>query len=207
MDDNESTVVASPSPKQLRKRSGGFKSPFTKKKKQEEGSVLEYSKSSKQVKEYTRNIDTMKQAIKILKKYDMELRTMELIDKWRSICDRSMSYILNFTVLKINKLGGYEEYKKREIGMEKAKIEYQMDTSFQEEVDTVLESEEFKSLSVDEQTEYRDQIDGKINEMESWKTSQLQKLDLQLENCQGKEMDMLELSKKLNVDYNLIYPM
>lgn len=163
--------------------------------------------------EYTRQMNSYKiennqldQAIKILKNYEQELNVMKLIDKWRVICQGGLSYLLNSTMLKILKIGGYEELKRKEIQAEKRKIEYQIDDSLRDEMESVVESEEFQMISEEDQAEYKKRMEDKIEEMEAWKEKALSKLDEQIKLSANQEMTMQELAQRLKVDYKLVFP-
>lgn len=149
---------------------------------------------------------TLKTAIKILVDYSDESKLDELINKWQSISQKAMSYILNMTLLKINKMGGYEEFIKKEIEGEKRKLEYVLDDNIEQEMENVFESPEFQELNAAEQEEYREMMNDKIREMESNKEKELRKLDAKLQSASNKDLDMEELAKRLKVDHKLIFP-
>ncbi|AQZ18426.1 MEI5 (YPL121C) [Zygosaccharomyces parabailii] len=159
----------------------------------------------KQVDSYKKTNNQLGQAIKILRKYDQETKILLLIDKWRSISQGGMSYMLNSTLLKIDRMGGYEELRRKELEAEKRKIEYQVDDRLQDEMDNVLESEEFKALPDEDQEEYKARMQNRIDEMTIWKEKELLKLDEKLKSNSEKEMTMRELSQRLKVDYDLVF--
>ena len=167
---------------------------------------LLYNELTTQIKQYKKEISNITDAIKILNKYDKEIKTEELIEKWRSVCQKAMSYLFNSILFKIDKMGGYEEFITKEIEAEKARIEYQLDDSNSEEISDFLESEEFQNLPLDDQEECKMQLEEKKEEMERVKQKCLNKLDEKLEQCQGQEMTMQELSKRLKVEYELVFP-
>ncbi|CAL9734928.1 meiosis protein 5 [Monosporozyma servazzii] len=154
----------------------------------------------------TINDRELREAIKILTNYDKEIKTKKLIEKWRSITQAAMSYILNMTLCKIDKIGGYEELRKKELKMQKKRLEYMMDDSMQDEMDNILESDEFNQLPIDDQEEYRRMMEEKLKDFENHKQKELKKLEEELTKTTNKEMDMLELSKRLNVSYSLVFP-
>lgn len=155
---------------------------------------------------YKRDANQLEQAISILKKYDQETNTLHLIDKWRGVSQGGMSYMLNSILVKIDKIGGYEELRRKELEAEKRKIDYQMDDRLQDEMDNVLESEEFLALPDGDQEEYKKSMQEKIEEMEAWKERELSKLDTEMKSSGNQEMTMKELSQRLKVDYNLVFP-
>ncbi|KAG0657932.1 hypothetical protein C6P45_002304 [Maudiozyma exigua] len=167
---------------------------------------LLYNELTTQIKLYKKEISHINDAIKILNKYDKELKTDQLIEKWQSICQKAMSYLFNTTLFKIDKMGGYEEFIKKEIEAEKARIEYQLDDSIGNEISNFLESEEFKNLPLDDQEECKIQLERKRDEVERVKEKSLKILDQRLELCQGQEMTMKELARRLKVEYELVFP-
>ncbi|GAV50247.1 hypothetical protein ZYGR_0U01030 [Zygosaccharomyces rouxii] len=163
--------------------------------------------------EFTRQINSYKiennqlnQSIKVLKNYEKEEKVMRLIEKWRSISQAGMSYMLNSTMLKITKIGGYEELKRKEMEAEKRKIEYQVDDNLQDEMDNVLESDEFQMLPEEDQEEYKNRMQDKIEEMEIWKEKALTKLEEQVKLCANQEMTMQELAQRLKINYQFVFP-
>ncbi|AQZ12077.1 MEI5 (YPL121C) [Zygosaccharomyces parabailii] len=160
----------------------------------------------KQVDSYKKTNNQLGQAIKILRKFEQETKILLLIDKWRSISQGGMSYMLNSTLLKIDRMGGYEELRRKELEAEKRKIEYQVDDRLQDEMDNVLESEEFKALPDEDQEEYKARMQNRIDEMTIWKEKELSKLDENLKSNSENEMTMRELSQRLKVDYDLVFP-
>ena len=167
---------------------------------------LLYNELTTQIKLYKKEVSNITDAIKILNKYDKELKTDQLIEKWRSVCQKAMSYMFNSTMFKIDKMGGYEEFIKKEIEAEKARIEYQLDDSIGDEISKFLESEEFKNMPLDYQEECKMQLDEKRDEVERVKEKSLKILDQRLELCQGQEMTMKELAGRLKVEYELVFP-
>jgi len=164
-----------------------------------------YNDLTRQIKVYQKEISNLSQAINIMKKYDKELKIEELIIKWRNVCQRAMSYLFNATLFKVDKLGGYEEFIKKEIDAEKAKLEYQLDDSVEEDISGILESDEFQALPLDDQEECKLKFEEKRDEMERVKQKALKILDDKLALAQGKEITIEELSKRLKVDHNLVY--
>ncbi|SMN22167.1 similar to Saccharomyces cerevisiae YPL121C MEI5 Meiosis specific protein involved in DMC1-dependent meiotic recombination, forms heterodimer with Sae3p [Maudiozyma saulgeensis] len=165
-----------------------------------------YNDLTRKISFYRKEITNLSEAINIMKKYDKELKLDELIMKWRNVCQSSMSYLFNATLFKIDKLGGYEEFIRKEIEAEKAKLEYQLDDSVEEEISGILESDEFQALPPDDQEEYKIKFEEKREEVEKVKQNALKVLDDKLILAQNKEITMEELTKRLKVDYNLVYP-
>lgn len=160
----------------------------------------------KSTKEYERKIRELRGAIRILKTFDKELETLKLIERWREITKRALSYLLNNTLLKIEKLGGFEEFIRKEVDAEKQKIEYMVDDNLQNEINELTESDEFQALSQEEQDEYRAQLEMKLHEAESWKEDEFKKLESRLTESENKQMDMKELARRLKINYKMIFP-
>ncbi|CAL9729950.1 meiosis protein 5 [Monosporozyma unispora] len=155
---------------------------------------------------YSLNDRELKEALKLLNNFDKEIRTKKLIQKWRNITQGVMSYILNMTLCKIDRIGGYEELRKKELKLQKKRLEYMLDDSMQDEVDNVFESEEFNQLPVDDQEEYKRVMEEKLKDFESHKAKELKKLEDEINSSANKEMDMEELAKRLKVSYPLVFP-
>ncbi|SCU89448.1 LAFA_0E18118g1_1 [Lachancea sp. 'fantastica'] len=147
----------------------------------------------------------LESAIKILASYSREQEIECLIDKWRSICQAGMSYLLNSTLLKINKMGGYEELVRKEVEAEKRKLEYQLSGQLEYEIDDVIESEDFKKMSVLDQEELKRQLYERKEEADKAQQAQMEKLDARVEESSGKEFTMQNLARRLKVNYEMIF--
>lgn len=165
------------------------------------------SETNKMLTKYKKNIGQLKSANRILKRRinGEEKDISELIDKWRQICQGAMSYLLNSTLFKVDRMGGFEELVRREIEAEKATIEDQVDSELQGEIEDIEDSEEFRDLPEDSKAEYKQMIEEKTTEMEVWKQKRFSALDEKLKKLAGQEMDMEELSRRLKVDYSLVF--
>lgn len=166
---------------------------------------LQYNELRKQIREKEKENDQITDALKILNKYEKDLQIEQLISKWRGVCQGAMSYLFNETLFKVDKLGGYEEFIRREVDAEKARLEYQMDNSMEDEFSTLIESDEFQNLPLDDQEEYRARMEEQRNEAEILKEKSLQQLDKKMTEASGKEMTLEELARRLNVSYDLVY--
>ena len=166
-----------------------------------------YNQTNRMLTDYKKNISQLKNANRILKRRinGEEKDISELIAKWRQICQGAMSYLLNSTLFKIDRMGGFEELVRREIEAEKAMIEDQVDSELQGEIEDIEDSEEFRSLPEDSKAEYKQRIEEKTTEMEVWKQKRFIALDEKLKGLAGREMDMEELSRRLKVDYSLVF--
>lgn len=230
MDKDITLVASSPDGRNKRK---GFKSPFrspfngTTKKVQkksinrkysgESNNTLEdiqlskslkllYNELTRQIRSYEKENANLKDAIKIATSYNKELETIQLCEKWRNICQGATSYLYNSTLFKIDKLGGYEEFIRKEVESEKKQMEYQLEDNLQVEIDNFLDSEEFQALSEDEQDEFKRKIKEQTEEVAKQKEKVLESLERKILGASGKEMTMKELALRLKIDYDFIFP-
>lgn len=148
----------------------------------------------------------LEKALKIIKKYEQEKKTLCLIDKWRGISQSGLSYMTNAMMIKINKMGGYKAFRISEIESKKEQIEYQINMTVKDEVNAILESSEFETLSEDIQEEIKNRMDEKMDEMEKQKEREFEKLDNELRNCDSEDMSIGDLAKRLNINYELVFP-
>ncbi|CCD25029.1 Mei5p NDAI_0E02120 [Naumovozyma dairenensis CBS 421] len=176
--------------------------------------MLLHNELVNQIKSYERENNELKRMQKfITNDYSRgggEGSTQQLIKKWRSISQMTMSYLLNSISCKIDKMGGYEEFIRKEFNMEKQKLEYHLDDGIRESYEEVMESEEFQNLNKDEQLEYQEQMENKLVELENFKTKQLERLENEfqsiIKNDSQGGLDMKQLAKRLKVDYSLVFP-
>lgn len=167
---------------------------------------LLYNELSRQKTSYKKHIDQLKQAIKILERFEEEERVLDLISKWRGVSQAGMSYMLNSTLIKIDKMGGYEELLRRECEAQKRKIEYQFSDSLQEDMEAVFESDEFQAMTEEMQQEYREQMMEQVKEAQKRKEREFAALELKMKQSAGKEMSMQELSRRMKLEYSMIFP-
>lgn len=167
---------------------------------------LLFNELSRQKASYKKHNDQLEQAIKIMSSFEKEERVIELISKWRGVSQAGMSYMMNSTLLKIDRMGGYEELLRRECEAEKRKIEYQFSDTLEQDMDTVLESEEFQALSKEMQQEYQDQMDWQLNEAQKRKDKEFEALESKMKQNAGQELSMQELSRRMKMDYSMIFP-
>ncbi|CAI4053190.1 Mei5p SKDI_16G1540 [Saccharomyces kudriavzevii IFO 1802] len=147
----------------------------------------------------------LQQACKILGE-DKITENKKSVDKWRTICEMELSFILNSTLIKINRMGGYKDFLEKEMEAKKRRLEYQIDSGIEDQIYEVKESEDFKQLSEVEQQEWEGQMNEKLKELEKNKVMELEKLNKVLLDSEGKEFGMAELCTRLKLDYNLIFP-
>ncbi|CDO95255.1 unnamed protein product [Kluyveromyces dobzhanskii CBS 2104] len=159
----------------------------------------------REIRELAKKEVTLTRAVKVLQTYETELGTVELINKWRSVCQCGMSYLMNAILVKIDRMGGYEEFKRKEIEAKKRQVEYQYDDGIQQQMDEILDSPDFFHLPVEEKNEIREMMDEKAKEAEDMKQKQLEKYEKELKENGSNEMTLQELASKLKVDYDMLY--
>lgn len=159
----------------------------------------------KEIRGLVKKESKLKRANQILSSYENEIKTKNLIQKWRSICQSGMSYLLNSVQLKIDRMGGYQEYKRKEVDAIKRQIEYKYDDSLQQQMDEILESPDFFHLPEEEKNEIRECMDERIKEVEEIKLKELEKVEKKLQQADIQEMTLQELASKIKVDYDLVY--
>lgn len=149
--------------------------------------------------------DSLLQAIKILKSIDKEEKTEKCIDKWRDVSVREMSYILNMTLLKINKMGGYEEFVRKEVEGEKDSLRYNSKNDFEEQMEDYFHSSEFQNLEPDEQERIKKEAADQIEIINEKMEKKLNKLNAKIEEAANRDFDMQDLCKRLQVDFHLVF--
>ncbi|CAI4054348.1 hypothetical protein SUVZ_16G1660 [Saccharomyces uvarum] len=147
----------------------------------------------------------LQQACKILSE-DKITKNKQSIEKWRTVCEMELSFILNSTLIKINRMGGYKDFLEKEMEAKKRKLEYQIDNGMEDQLYEVRDSEDFKQLSEVEQQQWESQMNEQLKELEKSKEVELEKLNKVLLDSEGKEFDMAELCNRLKLDYKLIFP-
>ncbi|AAS51644.1 ADL276Wp [Eremothecium gossypii ATCC 10895] len=148
----------------------------------------------------------LRRAVKIAESYEQLRQNDSLIEKWRGVCQAAMAYILNSMMLKIGRMGGYKEFKRKEVERMKRQVEYQTNDGVEDQIAELLESDEFLRLPLDEQEEIRERMQERREEAERARERELAKLDAELAATEGEEMTMEELATRLKVDYNMVYP-
>lgn len=159
----------------------------------------------KKLRELNKRELSLKKANGILSAYCVETKTLELVTKWRVVCQCSMAYMLNAVKLKIDRMGGYQEFKRKEVESKKKRIDYQYDDSLQNQICEVLESPDYFHLPEEDKIEIKARIDEKIEEIESVKQKELLKLELEVEEAENKEFTMQDLATRLKVDHSLVF--
>ena len=147
----------------------------------------------------------LQQACKILSENKIK-ENRKSIEKWRTICKMELSFILNSTLIKINRMGGYKDFLEKEMEAKRRRLEYQIDSGMEDQIYEIKESEDFKQLSEIEQQEWESQMNEQLKELEKNKVVELEKLNKVLLDSEGKEFGMFELCTRLKLDYNLMFP-
>lgn len=147
-------------------------------------------------------VESLKRAKQILQKTDVN-KTSELIEKWRIAAGRASNYLLNAAVDKVNKIGGKQEFVRKEREKMKESLEYSIDNSFQDRIYDISHSEEFQELPETEQDRI---LDGLEKEQEK-ALSEAERTFMENEDDEvDEEFTMKDLYKRLKLDYKLVYP-
>ncbi|SCV05748.1 LANO_0H14312g1_1 [Lachancea nothofagi CBS 11611] len=167
--------------------------------------VIEERLRVEQIRKLRKQHSALESALKILGKFEKEREVLRLIEKWRSICQAGMSYLLNSTLLKISKMGGYEELVRKEAEAEKRKLEYHFSDQIQNQIDDIMDSDEFKLMTEYDQEELRQQMDQKREENDRFQRKELEKLDAKLKENSNSELTMQGLAVRLKVNHDMIF--
>ncbi|EJS41427.1 mei5p [Saccharomyces arboricola H-6] len=167
--------------------------------------VIQNRELTKQLNLLRQENNHLQQACKILSE-DKITENKKSIEKWRTICEMELSFILNSTLIKINRMGGYKDFLEKEMEGKKRRLEYQIDNGMEDQAYEVRESESFKQLSEVERQDWESQMNEQLEELEKNKVAELEKLNRVLLDSEGKEFDMAELCTRLKLDYNLVFP-
>ncbi|CAD6649026.1 HN1_G0023090.mRNA.1.CDS.1 [Saccharomyces cerevisiae] len=147
----------------------------------------------------------LQQACKILSENKI-IENRKSIEKWRTICEMELSFILNSTLIKINRMGGYKDFLEKEMEAKKRRLEYQIDNGMEDQICEIKESDDFRQLSEVEKQEWESQMNEQLKELEKKKIAELEKLNKVLHDSEGKDFGMAELCTRLKLDYSLIFP-
>ncbi|VEU21762.1 DEKNAAC102714 [Brettanomyces naardenensis] len=125
----------------------------------------------------------------------------QLIDKWRDAARAASNYMLNEARLKINKMGGIEEYRRKQQTSKLRKLKFQYDSTMLSEIEEYMNTEKYKNLDTFEKQEV---IDRK---------REIEKISEKIENGEyeandehnDSEFSMKELFGQLHLDYDLVW--
>jgi len=127
----------------------------------------------------------------------------ELIDKWRKAAKAASNYVLNDAKLKIDLMGGIEEYRKKQRDSRLRKLRFEYDTSALGELDDFMRSPKYKSLGKAEKEEVEER--KRAIERMGEKIEHGEMPGEGSGNGLSKEFSMEELYGQLNLDYDLVY--
>ena len=146
----------------------------------------------KQLKYWKMKNDTLAKACSYVNE---ERKVVELITKWKNICQMASNYLYNDFSIKIERIGGYKKFQIREWEKLKESKSYgveEMENNFE----IYVESDEFKMLSGLEQQEVIDNFNDFL------KTHKPPDKDVPEFTD---EFTMRDLYKLLHLDYSLVY--
>lgn len=128
----------------------------------------------------------------------------QLIEKWRKAAQAASNYMMNEAQLKIDRMGGIEEYRKKQNENKLRRMRFKYDNAVLPELEQFMESDQYKHLDKYQKEEFL----GKKRKME--------KLGEEIESGEYKptgdnhveedtEFSMKELYRQLHLDYDLVY--
>ncbi|CAI4861774.1 CRB_1a_G0054870.mRNA.1.CDS.1 [Saccharomyces cerevisiae] len=140
----------------------------------------------------------LQQACKILSENKI-IENRKSIEKWRDNFQRwNCLFILNSTLIKINRMGGYKDFLEKEMEAKKRRLEYQIDNGMEDQICEIKESDDFRQLSEVEKQEWESQMNEQLKELEKKKKiAELEKLNKVLHDSEGKDFGMAELCTRL----------
>lgn len=156
---------------------------------------------------YQNEVNTMKQVKKYRASQESD-KLEDLIVKWRDIAERASNYMLNEAKLKIDRMGGVDEFRKRQKKSKLRKMKFEFDENLLYRIEEYMESEEYKNLDTYDQEE----IKSKRREMQAM-SEKLERGEIPLGNedqeseddNESNEFTMKDLYKQLKLDYRLVY--
>lgn len=147
-------------------------------------------------------VETLKRAKTILLKNDSQ-NNAELVLKWRDAAQKASNYLYNAALEKVEKAGGKKEFVRREKERLKDNMEYSMDSSFQDRIGEVTQSEEYEQLPEGEKERILQQLD----EEQEAAMKELEKSFINEDDDahEDEEFSMRDLYKRLKMDYQLVF--
>lgn len=133
-------------------------------------------------------------------------KLIELIDKWKNIAEMASNYMFNQASVKVSRMGGMNEFRKRQKKSKLRKMKYEFDEGMLYRLEEYMESEGFRNLDKYDQNEL---LDRKA-EMEKM-SEKIENGDIPLsdddeeEEDGGDEFTMKDLYKQLGLDYELVF--
>ncbi|QPG74925.1 hypothetical protein FOA43_002263 [Brettanomyces nanus] len=127
-----------------------------------------------------------------------------LVDKWRNTAIAASNYMLNEARLKINKIGGIEEYRRKQQVSKLRKLKFQYDNNMLSEIEDYMKSDVYKVLDKYEKEQVRDRKKEIEKISEGIESGDYPGSDKQQNN--DNEFSMRELYAQLHLDYEIVYP-
>lgn len=125
-----------------------------------------------------------------------------LINKWRAATQKASNYLLNEAIIKINKCGGFKEFSKNENEKLKESLEYSIDSSFQERINEIVDSNEYNLLDESE----KENILKDLEKQQEMAIEEMEK-SIRIDDDEiNDEFTMKDLYKRLKLNYKLVYP-
>ncbi|CCE82020.1 Piso0_002712 [Millerozyma farinosa CBS 7064] len=147
----------------------------------------------RQIREWQKKKDMIVKAVRYKKTNESE-RIDQLICKWRDVCQSASNYLLNSMQLKIMHSGGYRVWKEKNSRKDVDRAQEQEQRI--EELNDIVNSEEFGDLSTLEQSDIMDHLHDLSKDS----------LTDTEDNNEEEEFTMQMLYKMLNIDYDTVYP-
>lgn len=155
----------------------------------------------REILKYQSEVNLMKKIKKYRETNDTE-KLDRLIEKWRNIAEKGSNYLYNEARLKISRMGGLEEFRKKQKKSMLRKKKFEFDESLLYRIEEYMESEEYKNLDDYEKEEVisrKKEIEEMSEKIENGEFLQDD------ESNDEDEFTMKELYKQLGLDYSLVY--
>lgn len=173
--------------------------------------------------------ETERQLLRDIMKYQSEINLMrkikqyrdsneserlnELINKWRDIAEKASNYLYNQAKLKIDRMGGMEEFRNRQKKAKMSKMKFEFDQSVLYRIEEYMDTDEYKNLDVYQKKEVLsrkkelEEMSEKIENGELLSDSNENQTGHVDTDCvdEENEFTMKELYKQMGLDYNLVY--
>ncbi|GAV27301.1 hypothetical protein PMKS-000765 [Pichia membranifaciens] len=156
----------------------------------------------REILKYQSEINLMKKLKNYRETNDTE-KLDRLIDKWRDIAAKGSNYLYNEAKLKISRMGGLEEFRKKQKKTKLRKMKFEYDESLLYRIEEYMESEEYKNLDSYE----KEEVISRKKEIEEM-SEKIENGDFLSDDNDDDEEDeftMKELYKQLGLDYSLVY--
>ncbi|KAG0676330.1 hypothetical protein C6P42_001308 [Pichia californica] len=155
---------------------------------------------------YQSEINKMKK-IKKYRDSKEDQKLDQLIEKWRDIAEKGSNFLFNEAKLKIERMGGIEEFRKKQKRSKLRKMKFEFDESLLYKIEEYMESDEYKNIEGYE----KEEIISRKKELEKI-SEQIENGQIPRENNQNDdsssendEFTMEELYKQLGLDYKIVY--